>query len=193
MAELTDAELASGALGNLLDRLDFSSTVQEATTVSHSQRRTVAEGAPDPDTGVHAATHPRGMAQMAAAKTAVNRTITEDEAFRRGYSGKPWWWLDMASGLWSSLVEHFATQDEHTLSGTRLPGLTETELNTLVAEQLQPRDVAAIPEARATRESIAGIHEGERVVQGAKDGLSLGMKVFLGAAGLLVLNSLLSD
>lgn len=193
---MTDVELLSGGFADTLDRLIIAGTMEQATTVTHSERRTVAEGAPDPATGGYVATHPRGMAEMAAAKALANRAITEDTGFRRGYPGSPWFWPPVFEGWWSSLVEHFAMKDEHTLSGTVLPGLSESTLDERVAEALQPYDYTAIPESRATREAIKGIGEGEALQEGFKNmfsgGMSLGAKVVLAAAGLLLFNSLLS-
>lgn len=196
MAPATDIELVSGGLADTLDRLIIAGTIEQATTVSHSERRTVAEGAPDPTTGAYVATHPRGMGEMAAAKAAANRAIVDDEGFRRGYGGSPWWWPAPVEGWWSSLVEHFAMQDEHTLSGTRLPGLTGRTLDERVAEALQPYDMAAVAESRATQQAIQGIGQGEAIADDVtglfSGGMSLGAKVVLGAAGLLFFNSLLS-
>ena len=196
MAPVTDIELMSGGLADTLDRLIISGTMEQATTVGHAQRRTFAEGAPDAATGAYVATNPRGMEEMAAAKAAANRAIIEHEGFRRAYGGKPSWWPNVISGWWSSLVEHFATQDEHTLSGTRLPGLSGQSLDERVAEALQPYDIAAVAQSRATQEGIAGIGQAEGLSDEFKGifsgGMSLGAKIVLAAAGLLFFNSVLS-
>ena len=112
----------------------------DSATLSHAQRRTIAEGTSDPRTGAYVATQPQGMAEMAKAKDLANEALMNDPNFRVAYEA-PWYW-PFGQSAWNGLVNSWAKT---------FYGMTKEELAVDMAESMQPYTEGAKAEAESRR------------------------------------------